>query len=188
MPPRQRKTTPAKTAAKPAQPAVETPVETAPEGTPVMPDDVPLPVDGGGAGEPAPAEGSHTSVPADDPLATDTVKREPELVGGWVAPADYDLPEGEGLPTPGELLGMPPADPVIEPQEPAEPIDRSGWQLESRVNLHAPHAVRGDLARQLLVAADRLGYPVDAVKSITQGFRVPLDLYRYLFPSGQLEE
>jgi hypothetical protein len=50
-----------------------------------------------------------------------------------------------------------------------------------------PHAARGRIATQLFEAADVLGYPVDVVRSTSDGFRYPENLDRYLFPSEYAE-
>lgn len=54
---------------------------------------------------------------------------------------------------------------------------------EPSVHRKYPHAARGNIAGQLLAAAKELGYPLDVVRSTSDGFRYPENLDRYLFPS-----
>lgn len=54
---------------------------------------------------------------------------------------------------------------------------------EPYVHKKWPHAARGNIATQLLTAATVLGYPVDVVRSTSDGFRYPEGIDRYLFPS-----
>lgn len=48
-----------------------------------------------------------------------------------------------------------------------------------RLTVHA----RGSMATKLLEAADELGLGPEVVRSQTEGFQVPEELHRYLFPS-----
>ncbi|MCA1844556.1 MAG: hypothetical protein LC792_15465 [Actinobacteria bacterium] len=101
------------------------------------------------------------------------------VVEDQVQDADLPLPEPDPEPEP-----EPEPDP--EPDEPADApvaVDRSGWAREDQVMLKLPHAARVPYAVKLLEAADHLGYPREAVRSQSDGYRVPLDLHRYLFPS-----
>lgn len=47
-----------------------------------------------------------------------------------------------------------------------------------------PHVVRGEWATLALQAAAELGYGPAAVRSQTDGFVVPTELYRHLYPSA----
>ena len=77
-----------------------------------------------------------------------------------------------------------------EPEEKTGDADALRYQGADRlgapepyVHKRWPHAARGDLATQLLNAAERLGYPADVVRSTSDGFRYPEGIDRYLFPS-----
>jgi hypothetical protein len=50
-----------------------------------------------------------------------------------------------------------------------------------------PHAARGKLANQLLESASLLGYPVETIRSTSDGFKYPEAVDRYLFPSEYAE-
>lgn len=51
------------------------------------------------------------------------------------------------------------------------------------VVLKYPHVARGQLANSLLAAADELDLGPTVVKSQTDGFKVPIELARYLWPT-----
>lgn len=65
----------------------------------------------------------------------------------------------------------------------AAPEDHSNWPLEPTMLYALPSVARGEIAQQLLDAAEELGYPVEAVKTHTEGFVVPSKIYYHLFPS-----
>jgi hypothetical protein len=80
----------------------------------------------------------------------------------------------------------PPAAPqVIAPTnpEPVDEDDHTTWPQEESVAYKVPHVARSNMATQLLEAADELGYPVEAIRSQTDGFLVPSKVYYHLFPS-----
>lgn len=54
----------------------------------------------------------------------------------------------------------------------------TNWVLID-ITVHA----RGEMATKLLEAAEVLGLPVSVVKTTTEGFRVPVEIHRHLFPS-----
>jgi hypothetical protein len=56
------------------------------------------------------------------------------------------------------------------------------------VHRKLPHAARGDVADQIIEAADRLGYPRAALGSTSDGFKVPENIDRYLFPSDYSDD
>jgi hypothetical protein len=62
------------------------------------------------------------------------------------------------------------------------------WPHETDVDYRVPYAARGKIATQLLNAAAELGYPVDAIRSQTDGFLVPSRVYFHLFPSQSPDE
>jgi hypothetical protein len=73
----------------------------------------------------------------------------------------------------------------------ALPVDEDHsltWPLETDVDYRVPYAARGKIATQLLNAAAELGYPVDAIRSQTDGFLVPSRVYFHLFPSQSPDE
>jgi hypothetical protein len=76
--------------------------------------------------------------------------------------------------------------PAVEPAaiEPAEWTDHTNtWPHEVSIAFKVPHVARSEMATQLLDAADELGYPVAAIRSQTDGFLVPSQVYYHLFPS-----
>jgi hypothetical protein len=54
---------------------------------------------------------------------------------------------------------------------------------EPYVSRKWPHAARAEIVGQLFDAAAKLGYPQDAVRSTSDGFRYPENIDRYLYPS-----
>lgn len=125
----------------------------------------------------AAAKPAEETAPVVDPEQTQTV-----------SDSEPTLPEPEPVPPAAdpEPDPEPPQDPEPKADEPSEPpvgVDRSGWAREQQVALKLPHGARGQYATKLLDAATYLGYPTDAVRSQSDGFQVPLEIHRYLFPS-----
>ena len=54
---------------------------------------------------------------------------------------------------------------------------------EAWVSIYAPHVVRGELLAQIFPIAAELGYEPWVVKSQSDGFLIPSDVFAYLYPS-----
>jgi hypothetical protein len=123
--------------------------------------------------------------------ATDETPEQDQVVTEPAAEETPDALDVDQLAIPDEPEAEPdaPAEPPALPtvdEQPADetaPVDRSGWVHEQQVNLHLPQKARPAYATRLLEAADHLGYPRAAVHSQSGGYRVPLGLHQYLFPS-----
>lgn len=80
-------------------------------------------------------------------------------------------------------------DVVPEPEEETGDADALRYDAdrvgspEPYVHKRWPNAARGNIASQLLKAAETLGYPADVVRSTSDGYRYPQNIDRYLFPS-----
>lgn len=57
-------------------------------------------------------------------------------------------------------------------------------QVFVNLTVHA----RGQMATALLAAAEELGLPVAVIRTTTEGFRVPVEVHRHLFPSQYPEQ
>lgn len=82
--------------------------------------------------------------------------------------------------------------PYVEDHELPEPEDApsvlagggtTAAITDEKVFLKYPHVARGQIATQLLDAADHLGLDSRVIKAQTDGFVVPIEVARYLFPT-----
>ena len=130
----------------------------------------------------------------DVPALAAAMQAEPDNVPASPVDSPENKADGEGVviqdpdSTSPEPEILPPSRPKTDEELQAEfdaqrTVDRSHWPFEPAILWLVPHVVRGDAAHQLLEAAEELGYPADAVKSQTDGFRVPSAIYYHLFPS-----
>lgn len=60
----------------------------------------------------------------------------------------------------------------------------SDEQIHMKLTVHA----RGLMATQLLEAAEHLGYGPEVIRSQSDGFKVPVEVHKYLFPSEYQDE